>query len=290
MVQIDRRCQSCSCHTPGNVMKLTASLALERLVHGEASSCKPDITGYNSLKRAVVFHEIAVNHRPEPATYEIAKEIGATVLVYPVKSDADLSTLRSGILTPEGEGTTIPSCACEKYRCGHCDIPRCQASGHFYCPQCRACINEALDPHRHCDCGELIYGRYVQCFCCSIGCVERRREHRHCSVRACRVQITSRDRLTGAFYEKCRKCHQSQIYAEVAEVRAEVARQSQPPFPAGLPVAVSPNSYHETQARSSPESTTREERKQRWARELEVRKAAGARQSSISKQNSHPSA
>ena len=215
-------CGNCGCTHEGNLLKRLHSVQLEKFIQGKESRVKPDITGFGPDGSVTVFQEIVDKHKPEAHTKLVAREKRVPLLVFKVEWAEDINRLLFEPLSPE---VHYDRCECDAGKCKDCGTRPCDSQhnplphwrnescghcvpvgiSHAYCTFCRDCIeDEGL--HLHCGCGNLIKGDYPTCYCCSVGCKERKRDHRHCQ--SCEEKAPIYDRSV------CRGCYQPKLVEE----------------------------------------------------------------------------
>ena len=179
---------------------------------------KPDITGYDRDGKPSCLQEIVVTHEPEEKTLTLARTRDIPLVIVKVIDTQDLERIKTA--EPLRVQVCNVRCSCESQACEHWGLlwcrpggyklphRRCPVKGHYVprglteccCPVCGECPHDARE-HRHCGCGERIYGQYRQCYCCNIGCQDRTTDHRHC--KQCRKGI-----LTNPLqYDNCYCCN-----------------------------------------------------------------------------------
>lgn len=90
-------CDSCSGTHSGNLLK-RASHVQEEFGLG---ACRPDIALLDGKGNVVAAIEIVVTHSPEPSTIEHYKKMSIPLIVFELKSDAELSRASEDVLRPD---------------------------------------------------------------------------------------------------------------------------------------------------------------------------------------------
>lgn len=91
------KCEACSGSHMGNLVKRT-SRAEEEFNLG---ACRPDIGLIGKEGNIVAVIEIVVSHSPEQSKLELYKAKGIPLLVFKLKSDAELSRVEEDVLKPD---------------------------------------------------------------------------------------------------------------------------------------------------------------------------------------------